>query len=46
MTKIEYMAIPNIPIVNIGDDIAQIIVNNCKKSNIQICVLLYAFLFL
>lgn len=37
MTKIEYMAIPNIPIVNIGDDIAQIIVNNCKKSNIQIC---------
>ena len=37
MTKIEYMAIPNIPIINIGDDIAQIIVNNCKESNIQIC---------
>ena len=37
MTKIEYIAIPNIPIVNIGDDIAQIIVNNCNESNIQIC---------
>ena len=37
MTKIEYIAIPNIPIINIGDDIAQIIVNNCKESNIQIC---------
>lgn len=37
MTKIECMAIPNIPIINIGDDIAQIIVNNCKESNIQIC---------
>lgn len=37
MTKIEYMAIPNIPIINIGDDIAQIIANNCKESNIQIC---------
>ena len=37
MTKIEYIAIPNIPIVNIGDDIAQIIVNNCRRSNIQIC---------
>ena len=24
MTKIEYIAIPNIPIVNIGDDISQI----------------------
>ena len=37
MTKIEYIEIPNIPIINIGDDIAQIIVNNCKESNIQIC---------
>lgn len=37
MTKIEYMAIPSIPIINIEDDIAQIIVNNCKESNIQIC---------
>ena len=37
MTKIEYIAIPDIPIVSIGDDIAQIIVNNCNESNIQIC---------
>lgn len=37
MAKIEFIAIPNIPIVNVGDDIAQIIVNKCEENNIQIC---------
>ena len=35
--KNEYIAIPNIPIVNVGDDIAKIIVDNCIESDIQIC---------
>ena len=37
MTKIEFIAIPNIPIVNVGDDIAQIIVDKCEESDIRIC---------
>lgn len=37
MMKIEYIAVPNIPIVNIGDNIAKIIVKNCTESDIQIC---------
>lgn len=37
MMSIEYIAIPNIPIVNIGDDITKIIVKNCYENNIQIC---------
>ena len=35
--SIKYIAIPNIPIVNVGDDIARIIVKNSIENNIQIC---------
>ena len=37
MMSIEYIAIPNVPIVNVGDDIAKIIVKNCYENNIEIC---------
>ena len=37
MTKIEYIVIPDIPIIKVGDDISSIILDASKKSNISIC---------
>lgn len=34
MKKIEYLAIPDFPLIKAGDDIAQIILDYCKTSNI------------
>lgn len=36
MKKIEYLAIPNFPLIKVGDDIAQIILDSCKNNNITI----------
>ncbi len=37
MTKLEYIAVPDVPIIKIGDNIAQIIIRKCEEHNISIC---------
>ena len=36
MNQIQFISIPNIPIINIGDDISKILIKNCNENNIQI----------
>lgn len=36
MKKIEYLAIPNFPLIKTGDNIAQIILDSCKSNDITI----------
>lgn len=36
MKRIEYIAIPDIPIIKVGDDVAAIILKNCKENDITI----------
>lgn len=36
MKKVEYIAIQDIPIIKVGDDIGNIIINKCNDNNIII----------
>lgn len=36
MKKVEYIAIPNFPLIKTGDDISKIILSSCKSNNIII----------